>query len=166
MERKLNQKANKYFTSFKDDIAKYINNLNIDDSTKNSFIQTVYEYKRFEITKLDLQKRKRIKNSVPLHERCNALRANGEQCTRRKKGCDKFCGTHTKGTPHGIVDSSKEQNNITKVKVWQQDINGIIYFLDKNFNVYDPQDVHQNIMNPKIIAKYKVKPNGDYVILN
>ena len=27
-------------------------------------------------------------------------------------------------------------------------------FLDKNFNVYDPQDVHQNNMNPKIIAKY------------
>ena len=166
MERKLNIKANKYFTDFKDTIAKRIQELEIDEIQKNAFIQSIYEYKRFEITKIDLQKRKRIKNSVPLHERCNALRASGEQCTRRKKEGECFCGTHIKGVPHGVIDMTKEQTNITKVKVWQQDINGIIYFLDKNFNVYDPQDVHQNIMNPKIIAKYKINPDDEYVIIN
>ena len=38
-----------------------------------------------EICKDDLQKRKRIKNIVPSNDRCIALRANLEQCTRRKK---------------------------------------------------------------------------------
>ena len=90
------------------------------------------------------------------HQENNALGEKDDAC---------FCGTHIKGTPHGVVDSNKEQPNITKIKVWQQDINGIIYFLDKNFNVYDPQDVQQNIMNPKIIAKYKVIDNK-YIIEN
>ena len=166
MERKLNTKANNYFTEFKNNIVKVVNELPIEEKYKLPIIESIYNYKRFEITKTDLQKRKRIKNSVPLHERCCALRASGEQCTRRKKDEASFCGTHIKGTPHGIVDANKEQPNITKVKVWQQDINGIIYFLDKNFNVYDPQDVHQNRMNPRIIAKYNINPDGEYIIEN
>jgi hypothetical protein len=165
MERKLNSKANVYFTEFKEHIVEAINSLKIEEKYKLPIITSVYNYKRFEITKTDLQKRKRIKNSVPLHERCCALRASGEQCTRRKKEEQIFCGTHIKGTPHGVVDINKEQPKITKIKVWQQDINGIIYFLDKNFNVYDPQDVQQNIMNPKIIAKYKVIDDR-YIIEN
>ena len=40
---------------------------------------------------------------VPSSERCMAKRANGEQCTRRKKQDSCYCGTHTKGTPHGTV---------------------------------------------------------------
>jgi hypothetical protein len=165
MERKLNTKANNYFTEFKNNIVKVVNELPIEEAYKLPIIESIYNYKRFEITKIDLQKRKRIKNTVPLHERCNALRASGEQCTRRKKEEECFCGTHIKGTPHGVIDSNTEQPNITKIKVWQQDINGIIYFLDKNFNVYDPQDVQQNVMNPKIIAKYKINPDQKYIIL-
>ena len=165
MERKLNTKANNYFTEFKNNIVKVVNELPIEEAYKLPIIESIYNYKRFEITKTDLQKRKRIKNTVPLHERCNALRASGEQCTRRKKDEECFCGTHIKGTPHGVIDSNAEQPNITKIKVWQQDINGIIYFLDKNFNVYDPQDVQQNTMNPKIIAKYNITPDQKYIIL-
>jgi len=166
MERKLNIKANNYFTEYKNNIVKLINELkNVSSIEKNNIIQKIYEYKRFEIKKEDLQKRKRIKNSIPLHERCNALRANKEQCTRRKKEECQFCGTHTKGTPHGVIDVSDKQDNFTKVKVWQQDINGILYFLDKNFNVYDPQDVQQNNMNPKIIAKYTILPGDKFVLL-
>jgi|TARA_B110000211_G_C14035699_1_gene534400 hypothetical protein len=165
MERKLNSKANTYFTEYKNYFAQLIKNTTMNVDEKNKIINQIYEYKRFEITKEDLQKRKRVKNSIPLHERCNALRANKEQCTRRKKEECKFCGTHTKGTPHGVIDVSKVQESFTKVKVWQQDINGILYFLDKNFNVYDPQDVQQNNTNPKIIAKYTILPGDKFVLI-
>ena len=45
---------------------------------------------------------RRVWKIIPPGERCCGLRANGQQCTRRKKeGQDKYCGTHIKGTPHG-----------------------------------------------------------------
>ena len=66
-------------------------------------IQYVYDFERLLLVKDDFIKRKRIKNAIPVTNRCNALRANNEQCTRRRKdGCE-FCGTHSKGTPHGLV---------------------------------------------------------------
>ena len=45
----------------------------------------VYEYEKLKLTKEDFMKRKRVKNMVPIQQRCLAKRANGEQCTRKKK---------------------------------------------------------------------------------
>ena len=45
----------------------------------------VYEYEKLKMTKEDFMKRKRVKNMVPSQQRCLAKRANGEQCTRKKK---------------------------------------------------------------------------------
>jgi GH25 family lysozyme M1 (1,4-beta-N-acetylmuramidase) len=60
-----------------------------------------------------------------------------------------------KGTPHGIVDATVEPKNTTqKVEVYAQDIQGIIYYIDKNNNVYQAEDIISNKVNPKIIAKY------------
>ena len=99
--------------------------------------------------------------------RCCALRANKEQCTRRKKNGEKFCGTHIKGIPHGEIKAGEQVKDTTKkIEVWAQDIKGIIYHLDKNGNIYDPQHVHQNLKNPAIIAKYIKNENGDYEIPN
>ena len=42
-----------------------------------------------------------------------------------------------------------------KVTVWAQDINGIIYYIDNNRNVYDPQDILDNKVNPTVIAKWE-----------
>ena len=41
-----------------------------------------------------------------------------------------------------------------KIEVWAQDIQGIIYYIDKSNNVYQAEDIMANKMNPKIIAKY------------
>ena len=106
-------------------------------------------------------KRKRVKNVVPFCDRCCAKRANGEQCTRRKKEEDEYCGTHMKGTPHGVVDLQDDNKQATqKIEVWAQDIQGIVYYIDKNMNVYQAEDIVSNKSNPKIIAKY-VK-NGEF----
>jgi hypothetical protein len=118
-------------------------------------MQYIYDYERLTFSKEDLQKRKRVKNFVPMFDRCCAKRANEEQCTRRKKDGNEYCGTHMKGTPHGIIDAQNEVKiNYQKIEVWAQDIQGIIYYIDKNNNVYQAEDIISNKMNPKIIAKY------------
>ena len=81
--------------------------------------------------------------------------SSNEQCTRRKKEESEYCGTHMKGTPHGIMDNQGEaKTNTQKVEVWAQDIQGIVYYIDKNNNVYQAEDIVGNKTNPKIIAKY------------
>jgi len=166
MEKRLNRKINAHTQSFKNDIKDKMQNLNLLDNTQaRELLQFIFDYPVTEITKIDLQKRKRVKNSVPLCERCCALRANNEQCTRRKKSGERFCGTHIKGTPHGEIKLGEQKVDTTKkIEVWAQDIKGIIYFIDKSGNVYDPQDVHQNLTNPNIIAKWSKDINGDYTI--
>ena len=123
-------------------------------------LQYVYDYERLSFEKEDFQKRKRVKNFVPVFDRCCAKRATNEQCTRRKKEGNEYCGTHMKGTPHGIIDNQEDTKITTqKIEVWAQDIQGIIYYIDKSNNVYKAEDIIVNKMNPKIIAKY-IK-NGD-----
>jgi ferredoxin-fold anticodon binding domain-containing protein len=70
-----------------------------------------------------------------------------------------------KGTPHGIFDVQNDANKINtqKVEVWAQDIQGIVYYIDKSNNVYDTSDIIKNQVNPKIIAKY-VKTGENYSI--
>ena len=69
-----------------------------------------------------------------------------------------------KGTPHGIVELQTEAKlNTQKIEVWAQDIQGIVYYIDKFANVYQVEDIMFNKVNPKIIAKY-VLENGQYSI--
>jgi isopropylmalate/homocitrate/citramalate synthase len=156
MERRLNKKAESYITNFKDNIREKITQMGmINNEPINQILQYIYDYDRLTFTKEDFQKRKRVKNFVPIFDRCCAKRASNEQCTRRKKeGCE-YCGTHIKGTPHGIVDLQNDTKNTTqKVEVYAQDIQGIVYYIDKNNNVYQAEDIISNKINPKVIAKY------------
>jgi hypothetical protein len=125
----------------------------------------MYDYKRLVIIKEDLQKKKRIKNIVPVFERCRGKRANGEQCTRRRKNDAQLCGTHIKGTPHGIIELTEQISKTQKVEIWTQDIRGIIYYIDDNNNVYNSKDIFENKINPEIMAKWDKNDNEDYIIL-
>lgn len=165
MEKRLNKKLEGYITSFKDSIKEKATNMGMTKNSEvNQLLQYIYDYDRLSFCKEDFQKRKRVKNFVPIFDRCCAKRASNEQCTRRKKEGSEYCGTHLKGTPHGIVDSQNEPKNTTqKVEVYAQDIQGIVYYIDKNNNVYQAEDIVSNKLNPKIIAKY-VKNGENYSI--
>jgi hypothetical protein len=165
MERRLNKKAETYITTFKDSIREKAIQLGLENDTKSTnLLQYIIDYDRLSFGKEDFQKRKRVKNHVPIYDRCCAKRAAGEQCTRRRKEGFEYCGTHAKGTPHGIMDTSDEPKvNTHKVEVWAQDIQGIVYYIDKFNNVYDTADIIKNQVNPKIIAKY-VKNDEHYSI--
>ena len=156
MERRLNNKLETYITTFKDSIREKATQLGLSSDVKSTqLLQFIYDYDRLSFSKEDFQKRKRVKNFVPIYDRCCAKRASNEQCTRRRKEGCQYCGTHMKGTPHGTVDVQDEAKvNTQKVEVWAQDIQGIVYYIDKTNNVYDTADIIKNQVNPKIIAKY------------
>jgi len=165
MERRINKRIELYVTDFKDDIRKKAETLGlVNDLNLSNLVQYVYDYERLSLTKEDFMKRKRIKNAVHLADRCCAKRASNEQCTRRKKEGYEYCGTHLKGTPHGIcLNGEDDKPQGQKIEVWVQDIQGIVYYIDKNNNVYQAEDIIVNKINPKIIAKY-VKQGETYSI--
>jgi hypothetical protein len=168
----LSKKIETYQVDFKNAIKKWMDDTGcriISNKTANSeidktndFLMFMYDYDGFSLTKDDFQKRKRIKNVVPHFDRCVAKRANGEQCSRRKNDDSTLCGTHSKGTPHGLFveegkgqDGSAEEHKEMKVQVWVEDIKGIHQYIDANHNVYQSEDIISNKKNPKVIAKWK-----------
>ena len=158
MEKRLNNKIAEYISEFKSQIKLKSDELEITGYAQtDKVLEFIIDYNRLILTKEDFIKRKRVKNVVPFLDRCCAKRATDEQCTRRKKCGFEFCGTHTKGTPHGIVTSEDQPNAVSETKtveVWAQDIQGIVYYIDKNGNVYQAEDVVSNKPNPQVIAKY------------
>ena len=165
MERRINKKIELYITDLKDSVRAKAEQLGLaNDPNLSQLVQYVYDYDRLVLGKDDFLKRKRVKNVVHLSDRCCAKRASGEQCTRRKKTDCEYCGTHMKGTPHGICANEDDDKPVgQKVEVWAQEIQGIIYYIDKIGNVYQVEDIIVNKINPKVIAKY-VKNGEQYSI--
>jgi hypothetical protein len=166
MERRLNTKLENYLKTFKDGIRDKIIALNIQqDENINQLIEYIYDYNRLTVDKEDFIKRKRVKNSIPENNRCMAKRANGEQCTRRRRVDCEFCGTHSKGTPHGLMDSEKTVNNQNfTIDVIAKEIKGIVYYIDNFNNVYNSEDIMQSKENPQIIARYEKIDDNTYTI--
>ena len=139
---------------------------NFEDKAKiNELLEYLYDYERLILLKDDFIKRKRVKNSIPITNRCCACRADGEQCTRRRRSDCEFCGTHFKGAPHGLILSNKKiQEEVNqKIEVYAEERKGIVYYIDKYSNVYKTDEILNNKENPQIIAKY-VLVNGVYTI--
>ncbi len=167
MDVKVSKKIDSYLREFKLNIAKKINELGLAEAHNiNTFINYIYEYENLVISTEDVTRKKRVKNTVPQFERCNAKRCNGEQCTRRRKDNEEYCGTHIKGTPHGILSTdSNSAENYKKVSVWIQEISGISYYIDSNNNVYNMEDIIQNKMNPRVIFKWSKDSTDNYIII-
>jgi len=161
MERKLNKIIETYVIDLKNKVRDKIISLNFIELDKvNELLEHVYEYNRLQLTKDDLLKPKRIKNQIPISNRCNARRANCEQCTRRKKQNSDFCGTHSKGTPNGLIHVEHNTSNLYHaMEVVAEDVGGIMYYIDKHNNVYKTEDILNEINDPQIIAK-KTLQNG------
>jgi len=162
MEKRINSKLEAYVSEFKTNICNKLKEAEFENKEQlTELMQYIYDYDRLSMTKDDFIKRKRIKNAIPVINRCNAMRANNEQCTRRRKEGIEFCGTHSKGTPHGMVmtDTNVSHDSTKILEVFAKEVMGIVYYMDHFNNVYDTEDVMNNLENPKIIAKYE--KNGD-----
>ena len=98
-----------------------------------------------------MDKPARVKTHVAPALRCVAMRADDAQCTRRKKDGSEYCGTHTKGVPHGVVGADK----VRKTDVWAENVDGIIYYLDDGGAVYKTEDVMNKKVNPQVIGRWE-----------
>ena len=163
MDKRLTSKLTNYVRKFKDDIKNELVKLEcIEQEKLSEFLNYLYEYEQIEINRTDFLKRKRVKNTIPNNNRCNALKAGGEQCTRRRKENCLYCGTHVKGSPHGEISENKDDS--TKIiEITATQVNGIIYYIDDIKNVYKMEDVLSGKQNPTIIGTYK-KENGEIII--
>jgi len=164
MEKRIKKKFGDYIKEYKNEIKDKILGLDYDKDKLMEVIQFVYDYDDIIIGDNDFMKRKRTKNMVPLHERCIALRANGEQCTRRKRDDCDFCGTHVKGSPNGTCGNDKNIVTKKKIEIWTQEIKGILYYIDNEGNVYDMDDIMRNEPSPKVVMKYE-KDGDDYKLI-
>ena len=164
MERKLNNKVQNYVAKLKSDTVKYAQGLNAaGDSKVDAILQFVCDYDRLMFTAEDFAKRQRIKHVVSPELRCNGKRGAGNQCTRRKQEGKEYCGTHAKVNyaASAAVDPSlcMETTSPTTetLEVWTEEINGIMYYVDKMSNIYDASDVVCNKLSPKVLGKYTKK---------
>jgi hypothetical protein len=139
MENRVKKKINGYFNVFKDDIVNQLSEVN-DPELKLKLVSYISEYPRMNFTDEDFSKRKRVKNHVPEYDRCGAKRADGLQCTRRKKDSDMFCGTHLKGTPHGEI-GHEILNARKKVELTLHETNGISHYTDDTGKQYSAEMV-------------------------
>tara|TARA_B100001093_G_C26484064_1_gene866132 strand:+ start:246 stop:746 length:501 start_codon:yes stop_codon:yes gene_type:complete len=165
MEKRIKQKVDTYFKNLNNDLINWCN-INKDNETisYDSIIEYINSKEQICLDITDFQKRKRTKNIIPQFTRCCAKRANGEQCTRKRKEDITYCGTHEKNRPHGTIEDIKENLNIKKKEVWLQDINGILYYIDNDNNVYNNEDILNNVTNPEVLYKYNFI-NNKYSII-
>ena len=102
---------------------------------------------------------------VPDYDRCCALRANQDRCSRKRKGSDLYCGTHLKGIPHGSIET-KNVNKKKSIELWVEEIQGIVYYIDALNNVYSHEDIIQSVENPRVISTWKINDKGEYQIIS
>ena len=178
-ETKINRLINDYVKAMKEDIVKKISASAINgeySERDQEMLKMIHDYPMLTLSENDYTKRKRVKTNVPLYEKCLAKRANGEQCSRRKKQGNDFCGTHVKGCPNGVINKQTEEGETVlgldnaesgetmvkkHIQVQLEDINGIYYWISDNGMVYDTGDVMNNVENPRVIAKYEKNMEGD-----
>ena len=164
MEKRLNKHINDIIANYNDSLTEILSDQRTDSETK---IKLISELPKMAISIDDVLKKRRVRNTVSDNERCCAYRATGERCTRKKKdGCD-LCGTHIKGTPHGCINATnivKEEENFSKITVETRDVNGIVYYVDKENNVYSSIDIMKNMVNPQIIGKLTQEANGTFYV--
>ena len=157
MEKRVIQKANENITAFKQHVLEQLKQgLPVEE------IATQLEaYEPTLLNRADFVKRNRLKNSIPMEERCIAKSAKNDQCTRRRKEGNTCCGTHSKGVPHGLMNT--EEVKTTQKEIWVEDIQGILYYLDEEKNVYKTEDVEKKMVNPAIIATW-TKVGAEYTL--
>jgi hypothetical protein len=160
--KRLNDKNRNLFSEFSDDLTKMMMSDGIPEEVRNKIKCFVANYQFGQFSPDDLLKRKRTKNVVVCSDRCTAKRSNGEQCTRRHKEESQYCGTHNKGQPHGKVDEMMMDVR-SKKEVRAEEIKGIVYYIDDDGNVYNTEQVHQNVSSPDVIGNYS---NGVLVKYN
>ncbi len=154
MDKFYHEQIDEFVETFKKEVKKNFVEKNENESMFNEFVDNYDSFKISSTTPPIPTPIITNKKSIPDQFRCNAKRLNNEQCTRRRNKISIFCGTHCKAQPFGLFDSILTQENIKHtILVYTRDIQGIVFHLDMNGNVYNTEDIMNNIEDPRIIGK-------------
>jgi hypothetical protein len=183
MEKSVLLHTENYLSKFKMDIQLKAVELSFTEKDKlNELLEFIFEYEKISFESVGcLKKSKNAEQQVKSdnsskkiteEERCIATRKQGDQCSRKKTKGNQYCGTHCvkyKEIIHGkgtiidetsSIESSPKNKNILpsekqkkSMEVVAHEIQGIIYYIDNELNVYNTEDIFKNLNNPRIIAK-------------
>ena len=173
MKKTLNKKIDNFMLDFKNNIKKKIDDLNLvrevnEDVRReemNKLLQFIYDYDKITIEKTDLSATNRKPPAVDI--RCCALTSTRQQCIRKKMEGSNFCKSHEEKRNYGVMEellvnserSLTESKKVSKKNIYTRSINGIIYYMDAENNVYKMEDIINNIVNPDIIGNYMMETN-------
>jgi hypothetical protein len=163
-----NKRIDEYIVKYKNEIKEKITSLDfIQEKEKISeLLEFVYEYTKLQFEKEEFIEKKKNTYIVSPCNRCVAKRTDGEQCTRKKKRTSEYCGTHSK-TNEENTNSGQPiyvSSNKQKMEISAEDIQGIIYYIDKFNNVYHTEDILEGKENPRIITKVTKNSDNKYII--
>lgn len=106
-------------------------------------------------------KKKYKKNSINKCLQCMAKKADGEQCTRRRKVKDdqgnlinppiEYCGKHIKSIKYGRIDDEEKFKDTDKyIETRRQNIDGEYYLVDNKNRVYSYNKEHPILLGKKV----------------
>jgi hypothetical protein len=97
-------------------------------------------------------KSKKTKKKPPKKDNiCMAKKADGYQCTRRKKAGGDYCGKHIKKLKFGRIDDELRYSDKTKyIKTKRENIDGEYYLVDEQNLVYSCSKTHPLLLGKKI----------------
>lgn len=116
-----------------------------------------------------ISKKKYKKNSIDKSLQCMAKKADGKQCTRRRKvkdndgniiePCIEYCGKHIKSIKYGRIDDDEKFKDTDKyIRTVRENIDGEFYLVDKDNRVYS-----YNKEFPVLLGK---KIHGELVLIS
>jgi len=89
---------------------------------------------------------------------CMAKKADGFQCTRRKKDKMEYCGKHIKKLKFGRIDDELRYSDKTKyIKTKRENIDGEYYLVDEQNLVYSCSKTHPLLLGKKMIINGESK---------
>ena len=164
MQKKLQTFIDGHIKGMKEEIRKIL--LDEHNTSTNDKLEKIFALDSPIINMEDFTRKKRVRNIIADCDRCCAYKAEKERCTRKKRDGFNVCGTHLKGTPHGMIDNNVNETHVKKVDVYTKDIGGIIYYVDNDKNVYSSTDIMKAIQNPTKIGYYTEIFNNGSVVNN
>ena len=89
---------------------------------------------------------------------CMAKKADGFQCTRRKKPGGDYCGKHIKKLKFGRIDDELRYSDKSKyIKTKRENIDGEYYLVDDQNLVYSCSKTHPLLLGKKVIVNGEPK---------
>lgn len=165
MSKKLHLTLKENSKKFNTGLINKLSSLHIDDTTISEITNYIATQDLICYEKDEIEKSRRIKKTISSNEQCNAIRIDGNRCTRRKKFDSSFCGTHLncQFPMEEFIPPIDAICPIIDKIVSAIDVHGIIYYIDQDLIVYKTEDVLKGVIDPKIIG-HALKKDDVYTI--